>query len=86
MPASLLATDDRPSPARIGSDRTMNILDDVRHGAAWSLRYLGLDAGRALANSQPPPAQVSAGRAEQLAFIRAGIRAQATHGQPGRNA
>jgi len=49
----------------------MTILGDRRRGAAWPLRRLGLEPGRALANAQPSPAEVQAGRAEQLAFIQA---------------
>jgi len=49
----------------------MTILDDLRHGAAWPLRRLGLEPGRALANAQPAPAEAQASRAEQLAYIQA---------------
>jgi hypothetical protein len=49
----------------------MSTLDDLRHGAAWPLRRLGLEPGRALANAQPPPAEVQASRAVQLAYIQA---------------
>jgi len=52
----------------------MSTLDDVRHGAAWPLRRLGLQPGRALANAQPSPAEVQASRAEQLAYIQAAHR------------
>ncbi len=45
-----------------GSARTMTILGDLRRGAAWPLRRLGLEPGRALANAQPSPAEVQAGR------------------------
>jgi hypothetical protein len=55
-----------------GSARTMTILDDLRHGAAWPLRRLGLEPGRALANAQPSPAEVQASRAEQLADYPSG--------------
>jgi hypothetical protein len=47
------------------------IFDDLRRVAAWPLRRLGLEPGRALTNAQPPPAQVQARRAEQLAHIQA---------------
>jgi len=49
----------------------MSTLDDLRYGAAWPLRRLGLEPGRALANAQPSPAEVQASRAEQLAYIQA---------------
>ena len=54
----------------------MTILDDLRHGAAWPLRRLGLEPGLALANAQPSPAVVQANRAEQLAYIQAAHPAQ----------
>jgi hypothetical protein len=49
----------------------MSTLDDLWYGAAWPLRRLGLEPGRALANAQPSPAVVQASRAEQLAYIQA---------------
>jgi hypothetical protein len=49
----------------------MSTLDDLRHIAAWPLRRLGLDPGRALANAQPSPAEVQASQVEQLAYIQA---------------
>lgn len=49
----------------------MSILDDLRHSAAWPLRRLGLEPGRALANAQTSPAEGQASRAEQLAYIQA---------------
>ena len=48
----------------------MSAFDDLRRGASWPLRLLGLDPGRALTNAQPPPADVQASRAEQLAYFR----------------
>jgi hypothetical protein len=48
----------------------MNILDDLRYGAAFPLRRRSLEAARALANAQPPPARVQTGRAEQLPDIQ----------------
>jgi hypothetical protein len=54
----------------------MTIVDDLRHGAAWPLRRLGLEPGRALANAQPSPAAVQASRVEQLAYIQAAYPAQ----------
>jgi hypothetical protein len=54
----------------------MTILDDLRHGAAWPLRRLGLEPGRALANAQPAPAEAQAGRVEQLAYIQAALPVQ----------
>ena len=54
----------------------MITVNDLWHVAAWPLRRLGLDPGRTLANAQPPPAELQASRAEQLAYI------QATHPTP----
>ncbi len=48
----------------------MNTLDHLRHDAAWPLRRLGLEPGRALVNAQPGPAALKASKADQLAYIR----------------
>jgi len=53
------------------ADFSMITFDSLLHGAAWPLRQLGLEAGRALANAHPSPATVQAGRTEQMAYIRA---------------
>ena len=58
----------------------MITLNDLWHVAAWPLRRLGLDPGRTVANAQPPPTEVQANRAKQLAHI------QATHPTPNADA
>ncbi len=63
---------------------------DLQHAARWYLRSLGLEPGRAVANSQPTPAQVQARRTDQFNYIvsrcsRSGsTRAGELKGVPGR--
>jgi hypothetical protein len=52
---------------------------DTHRLAALSLRRLGLDPGRALANARPSPTQVASWRLEQWAYIQRSLP-----NQPGR--
>jgi hypothetical protein len=55
------------------------MLDEMWRAAAWPLRSLGLDPGRALANAQPTPDVRQAQRLEQWVYVRAGFDATSAH-------
>jgi hypothetical protein len=56
-------------------DATIGLEMTIKQRAAWPLRMLGLDPGRALANAAPSPERRNRERDEQLAAIRQRLNA-----------